>query len=120
MSGLAIDSVTKDLKVTNNKLTFTSGAEANAQRISSKLRLFLGEWFLARDKGVPWIQQILVKKPNPTVVDSVLKREIILDPSTRELRKFDTDIDSVTRKFTLDVDILTDAGPIDFSIEQPV
>jgi len=118
MSGIKLDS-TGDMDLTDGNATLTSGSEATAQRISQRLKLFLGEWFLDLTRGVPYFQQILVKSPNPVVVDAVLKREIIADPAVLELQRFDVSLDTGLRLMTVDFKVLTDAGPVDLTVTIP-
>lgn len=114
MSGLLINTVTGDLDITDNKLSLTSGLKAIEQRITQRLRLFLGEWFLNRDRGVPWIQQVFRKNPNPIVVDAVIKREIIAEPQVIELQTFELDLDESTRLLTVTFRAKTQLGEINF------
>lgn len=103
-----------DLLVTNNSLTLTEGAEAVKQHLQSRLRTFLGEWFLDTSIGVPWYQEVLVKQPSFQVVQSVLKSIIVDTPGILELTLFEFDYDD-SRELTLEIEALTSDGPIDFT-----
>ena len=113
MSGLLLDS-TGDVDITENKLSLTTGQTAIAQRLSQRLRLFFGEWFLDKTRGVPWIQQVFVKNPNATIVDAVIKREIIAEPAVREIQTFELDLNTSTRLLTVTFRVLTSEGEINF------
>jgi len=103
-----------DLLVTNNRLTLTTGAEAVKQHLQSRLRTFLGEWFLDTSIGVPWFQEVLVKQPSFQVIQSVLKSIIVDTPGILELTFFEFDYDN-SRELTLEIEALTSDGPIDFT-----
>jgi len=85
---------------------------ATAQRLTQRYKLVAAEWFLDRTRGIPYFQQILVKNPNPVVIDAIFKNETIADPAVKEIRKFELDLDTITRGLTLTVDLNTDDGPV--------
>jgi hypothetical protein len=105
-----------DLDLTNGEISLTgSGQEAIAQRLKQRLSFFLGEWFLDQTRGIPFIQQIFVKRPNPVVVDAVFKSEILQEPSVTELQEFELDLDTATRELTLSFRVQSEEGEINFS-----
>lgn len=116
MSGIKLDD-NGDIDTTNNEVTLTSGLEATEQRLRQRLNLFFQEWFLDRTRGIPYIQQIFVKRPVPAVVDTIFKTEILRDPAVLELQQFELDLDTATRILTLTFRALTDDGPINFEEE---
>ena len=119
MSDLTLDS-TGDLFLDEIDLVLNSGQEAIQQHMSQRLRTFVGEWFLNLTVGVPYYQQILVKNPDPVIVDSVLKKEIIDTPGTKRLLDFDLDVDTTSRLLTLAFKAETIEGSvINFSEEIP-
>lgn len=104
-----------DLDLTGAQATLTSGLTATKQRYEQRLRLFFQEWFLDRTRGIPYIEQIFVKNPNPVVIDSIFKNEILSDPATTGIQSFEIDLETLTRNLTLNFRAITDDGPIDFS-----
>jgi hypothetical protein len=103
-----------DLFLNVDDLELTSGLDAKVQHLNQRLRTFLAEWFLDLRVGVAYFQQILLKNPNPAVVDSVLKKEIVNTPGVLQLTFFDLDIAS-NRELTLSFRALTSEGEINFS-----
>ena len=74
---LYIDPVTKDITTENFNLRFTKTlTEYTSQKIESKLKTFLGEWFLDRDLGLPYFQRIFKKKADLDYIDSIFRAEI--------------------------------------------
>lgn len=114
MSGIKLD-INGDIDITDGKFSLTTGVDAIAQRLKQRLGLFLGEWFLDKSRGLPYIQQILVKNPNPTVIDSIFKNEILSEVAVKELTSFELDLDEPTRLLTVNFSAKTDDGPLDFS-----
>lgn len=104
-----------DLLLTNNALTLTEGTEAIRQHLQTRFRLFLGEWFLDTDAGVPWFTDVLVKRPSFAVVSELLKSVILETPGVLELTEFSFDFDGPTREATLEFQCLSSEGIIDFS-----
>ena len=121
MSDIALVVATHDLLDENGNfvgddLTLTTGVEAIAQHLRQRLKIFFGEWFLDRRKGVAYIEQILVKNPNPFVVDAILKATVVQTPGVTELLDFKLEADTVTRQlvFTFKAGTI-EGGVVNFS-----
>ncbi len=111
---ILLNEITGDISLTGSDLVLTSGAEAIEQHLRQRLQTFFAEWFLDSRIGVPYFQQILKKNPNFTVVDSVLKKEIIETPGIEELTKFELNLDNPVRELrvtfvarTIEGDVIT-------------
>jgi hypothetical protein len=111
------DPTTWDLKVTNGDLVLVSNADAIQQHLIQRLKLFRGEWFLDLDAGVPYFQDILVKNPNPALVDGVLKDAILGSPGVLELTSFSMIYDTTARTLTVTFTVETINGPVDVSTQ---
>ncbi|MCK5610311.1 hypothetical protein KAR91_51035 [Candidatus Pacearchaeota archaeon] len=103
-----------DIFLNVDDLELTSGINAKIQHLRQRLRTFLGEWFLDLRIGVAYFQQIMIKNPNPAVVDSILKKEIINTPGILQLTFFDLNV-SRDRLLTLSFRALTQEGEVNFS-----
>lgn len=112
MSDIAV--VDDDIDLLNGDLYLTSGIEAVRQRLRQDLRMFLGEWFLDLDYGVPYFQDILVKNPNPQIVEGIIKIKILESPGVLELTAFSADINNASRQLTVDFTVRCFDGEIDF------
>jgi len=116
MSDILLDDTTKDISIVQGNLFMTGETlVAIKQRLSQRLGLFLAEWFLDQSRGIPYIEQVFKKNPNPTVIDAIFKGEIIKEPTVKEFRSFSLDLDPVTRELTVAFNVLTVVGPLDFS-----
>jgi hypothetical protein len=113
MSDLALDT-DGDIKITGSDLTLTTGVDAVKQHLSQRLRTFYGEWFLNMEIGVPYFQQVLRKNPDPVVIDSIFKREIINTPGILQLTEFNLDIAPATRELALSFKALCTGGELTF------
>ena len=103
-----------DIELEGNDFVLTTGTEAIQQHLSQRLKTFLEEWFLDKRIGIAYLQQILKKNPDPVVVDSILKKEIINTPGVVELTRFVIDVSS-SRVMTLNFSAKTSDGVINFS-----
>lgn len=103
-----------DIELEGNDFILTERIEAIQQHLSQRLKTFLEEWFLDKRIGIAYLQQILKKNPDPVVVDSILKKEIINTPGVTELTRFAIDISS-SREMTLNFSAKSTDGPINFS-----
>lgn len=66
----------------------TEPAEVVAQRLSIRLRSYLGEWFINTAYGVPYWQRILGKKVSKTAVDRIFQEQILSERGVREITSF--------------------------------
>jgi len=102
------------LLIVNGDLVLTKDADAIKQHLTQRLKMFSGEWFLDLTEGVPYFQNILIKNPNPDVVDGLLKEEILSTPGVDELLSFNLDYDASLRKLTVDFSVRVLDTIIDF------
>lgn len=109
---LRLNELTWDLAMGDTDLQLADGAEAVRQHLSQRLKTFLAEWFLDMRVGLPWRQQIMVKNPDPVVLDSVFKAEIVNTPRISELLSFDLAIDAGSRTLQLSFAAVGDDGSV--------
>jgi hypothetical protein len=91
--------------------TVTEGAQV-AQAVRTRLRFYLGEWFLDTAAGVPWFQEILTKPANLSNAENRIKSEILGTEGVKELVKFSLTFDKRTRKLTVTFSATTIYGEI--------
>lgn len=123
MSDLLIDEVTGDIDITNGELTLTddkrqfvvgvNSMQATMQRLRQKLRFFFAEWFLDKSKGVPYLEQILLKNPNPSMVEAIYVSQISDDKAVREIEELNLNVEN--RNLSLEFRARCDDGVINFS-----
>lgn len=112
---LALDPLTGDLKLSNGDLTLVKDADAVAQYLRQKLKLFQTEWFLDETVGIPYFDQVFVKNPKQVIIDSVFKTAILNTPGVVELLSYAALLDGPTRSLTLIFQARSRTGLIDFS-----
>ena len=93
-----------------------NGADKVAQQIKITLLAFLGEWFLDVTFGVPYLEEILVKNPRMSTVETILRSHINGVPHVIRLETFIIEWDRARRTLSVNFVAQTDYG----RIEEPV
>ena len=114
MSDIKLETDTHDLEVINGELSLTEGLEARSQHLKQRMGMFFGEWFLNTLRGIPYVQQVFKKNPNPVVIDSIFKNEIVSTQGVLELQTFSLDLEETTRELTVSFKARTDDGILVF------
>lgn len=68
------------------------------QKVGQRLKLFEGEWFLDRNDGTPWGQEVFGVRSNPTY-DLAIQARIL---TTQGVEKITSYASSITPGFTAD------------------
>lgn len=90
--------------------------EAIAQTVSTRLKLFLGEYFRNINEGVPWLQKedgtegILGKGYSLSKVENILRQRILQTEGVLKLLSFKMDYDPNRRKLFVNCMIFTKYG----------
>lgn len=66
-----------DLMIKDQKLVIVDGINQKAQQIKVVLLTFLGEWFLDTTIGLPYFDEVLVKNPERSRIQSIFRRKIM-------------------------------------------
>lgn len=109
MYDLALNTKTNDL-VINKDAILIDNAERVAQQIRIRLNSFLGEWFLNTAYGIPYLEYILIKNPNLTLVRSILRKQIAGVDDVTKIESLTLELDNQTRKLTVDFECDTNYG----------
>ena len=109
-----VEATRNDLVFADRDLATVSGSELVAQRLQVALQLFKGEWFLDADAGIPWYQEVLEKGVPTTVVDSILRKQIVATEGVNRILKYTSSIDAATRIVSVAFTVDTVYGPVEF------
>ena len=102
--------------IVTSGVTWATEAEAVAQTVKTRLRLFLGEYFRDITVGVPWLSQsngeagILAKGFSQDQVESLLRLTIAQTDEVLQILEFESTYDINTRKVSIKATILTKYG----------
>lgn len=106
------------LLLTNGDLTLLDGIEAISQEVTSRLRFFLGEWFLNTDAGIPFFEKILVKNPSLPVIGLLLRKAVLTTPGIKSLTQDMTfTYTAATRHMAVAFRADTVSGPLTYESE---
>ena len=105
-----------DVYAIKGGIAFVADVDEVVQHIKTRLQLFLGEWFLNQEEGVPWFQEILVKPAKLNEIEVIIKNEILTTSGVNELLEFDMSFNNTDRSFRIEFKCNTDFGESD-SIE---
>lgn len=99
-----------DLVFDNEAVTVTtSKTEAIAQKLSIKLRTFLGEWFLNTSLGVPYFQEVFGKTKSKAAIDIIFRKQISEDEDVVAITEFSSTLES-DRSYSLSFRVRTISG----------
>jgi len=113
MKDLKIDIATSDLELsTGLDLSVVEEDEQIQQNLAIRLRFFFGEWFLNTKVGIPYIEDILKKNPNPSTIEALLKEAISGTPGVYEILRYSQSINASARTLSVDFAVRTDYGII--------
>lgn len=99
-----------DLDITGGDLSFVAGLPAVAQLIKIALQMFLGEWFLNVEAGVPWLQDVLGNKYDPEKVRAALRPSILEVPAVTAILSLETAFHGPTRVLSVSFEVSTEFG----------
>jgi hypothetical protein len=99
-----------DLAIEDGDVAWLDGADAVAQHIRCRLRMFKGEWFLNEDEGVPWFDEIFEKGVEDGRVVAILRKVILGTPGVTSLTSLSLTHDRAERELSVVFEAVTDLG----------
>jgi hypothetical protein len=110
-SSLAIDPLTNDLVLVDS-------LEAIAQDLTTRLRFFLGEWFLDQGAGVDFYGKVLVKNPSMPDIVPMFAKVITTTPGVKSITQaIAWTYSGQTRSMAISFKADTIAGPLTYTRE---
>lgn len=91
-----------------------SGPDGVAQMCGVALKLFLGEWFLNRARGVDWFT-LFQNKFVESVFREALRQVLAAVPSVDQVVSIVVTLDGQTRRGTVNATVHTSFGDVSFS-----
>lgn len=88
---------------------FRDSPEAVGQVVQTRLKLWLGEWFLDVLEGTPYLQGVIGKNSQVTS-ENVLRARILGTQGVKQILSFSSNIDPNNRKLSPNVSIDTIYG----------
>ena len=114
MKSIAIDPRTGNFARENGRMRYTkTELEFMAQVVRHELSLFLGEWFLAIEKGLPYLPQSPRKAEHRFVLESALRAKLISINGVEKLIRLTISFDKRERLFDVSFCLKTIAGELE-------
>jgi hypothetical protein len=102
-----------DLEVQSYDLRMVAGADEVAQHLLVGLRLFLGEWYLDEQAGMPYYRDAFVAAPSTRVLGVLFRQEILADPDIEQIKEFTMSHDRATRSLDVAFVAVSSVGVVD-------
>jgi hypothetical protein len=113
MRDFAIDPQGNSFLRTNKGFRLTEDRlEYLAQKVRCAISLFLGEWYLNVNLGVPYIPEFGDKNQHRPLMESVMQERILDVEGVKRLLSFETVFDQKTRTLGVSFVAETDAGTL--------
>lgn len=87
------------------------------QRVSTRLKLLQGEWYLDETDGTPWLQEVLDKGHSQTY-DLVIQNRILGTPGVSSISQYQSQLDTVSRGLSVACLIYTIYSTDPISLEE--
>lgn len=104
------DVVMRDGDVLLTAPTQTGGTDATLQLVCTRLRLFLGEWFLNTSDGVGYLQILSTKTADASDLDAAVKNTILGTPGVVALTQYQGSAFCAQRLYKITFTIVTATG----------
>lgn len=93
--------------------------EAIAQNIYTRLKLWLGEWYLDTDEGTDWIGKCLGKNSMDSALLEI-KQRILGTTGVNSIQNFSASIEPTSRKLTITGTVNTIYGDTDINYSDSI
>lgn len=107
-----------DIDLADGVVVVLGGPQFVRQKIATRLKFFLGEWFLDLREGIPYYRDSLVKNPDLEIVRTLYRAVILSVQEVKRIDRLDLKYDSGKRTLGVEFDIsLIDGGVL--QVRQP-
>lgn len=86
------------------------------QALQIKLRWIKGEWVFNQAIGTPYLQEIFQKNPNLTIVEKILREQILSVDGVHEITSFELSADAKTRILSCKFAVNSTEGEIESEV----
>ena len=107
-----------DLELINGSPVAYKGKLFVRQKISQRLRFFLGEWFRDARLGVPYFRDVFVQNPNLDVIRALFKSTILSVQEVTSVTRLDLQYAPATRILAVEFTAFLGAGEV-LDVRQP-
>lgn len=116
MKDLKLDTNIHELVIENYDLVLIDKLEQVQQNIKIRLLFLYNEWFLDTTKGLPYFDNIMVKNPQLSIIDTIIKSTILETDNVIDLLEYQSSFDNAQRLLTVSFKALTAFGETELEI----
>jgi hypothetical protein len=109
--------LTMDGDLNVNKWGDISLTESVRQAVKIRLQWFLSEWRLGPEYGIPYFQEILIKKPNLQRIRRIIRQHVRNVDEVIDTRNIKIDFSKQNRRAVVRLDIITSEGVFSEEVE---
>jgi len=99
-----------DMTLTGTDLSLVSDLDYILQKLSIRLLFFYGEWYLDTTAGIRFYDHVLVKNPDITLIDSLIKGVILGTDGVLEIVSYQSVYDNAARSLMIETQLRTTYG----------
>ena len=112
---IALD-VNGDWEVSNGDLQLIGDGPAIIQAIKIALEFFQGEWFLDQSVGIPFWQEVLVKRPDVNQIVGIFRKAILGVVGVQAIESLALTWDKSARQLTVKFAVQANVGLLPGSV----
>ena len=114
MTDIFLDPLTDDIAIdAQGRARLTASPEEDVrQLLRTRLRRFLGEWFLDTRLGVAYFRDVLIHAPNMSVIRALFMKEVSETPGVANVTKLELNWDTPTRLLNVELAVALDTGEL--------
>jgi hypothetical protein len=106
-----------DLELKNGDLVVLGYTDATRiqfirQKIASRFKFFINEWFLDQREGIPYYRDVFVKRPNIPLIRSLFRRVLIKTTGVLDVPRMSLVYDSANRSLAFDFQARVTGGEV--------
>lgn len=105
--------VNGDIYAENGTFALVSNVDEVVQHLTTRLKMYLAEWFLDESSGVPYFQSIIQKPFDALETESVIKDQILNTNNVLEIIDFNLQFNNTTRALNINFSCTTTYGLIE-------
>lgn len=109
------EGVVGDVSFLDGNMSLQVEKDAIILEMKQALKFFFTEWFLDKRKGIPYIQRIFIKNPDPELLDTIFKDVILNVNLVTRITQWSLQVDTGTREMRLSFKADSTFGEIEFS-----
>ena len=83
-----------------HKASYKTNSNAIAQNVVTRLRLFLDDWYLDVDSGIPWIE-LLGTRGNETMIQRNIEKAVLQTEGVKSISRLEVETNKNSRSISV-------------------